>query len=40
MEFFRGGITSIIKMWLQSDCQLSPEAITKIIHDEYRHKVK
>ena len=35
-EFFRGGITMIIKLWLESDCAESPEDIYQVIVDEYK----
>ena len=38
-EFFRGGITMIIKMWLERDCQETPEEMYKVIVDEYRGRV-
>lgn len=36
MEFFRAGITKIIKMWLESGCKETPEEMFGIIKDEYR----
>lgn len=36
MEFFRGGITSMIKMWLKEGCKLEPEELSYIIKEEYR----
>lgn len=38
MEFFKGGITSIIKMWLESQCKISPEELAEIIRAEYANK--
>ena len=35
MEFFKGGITRIIKLWLQNGCQESPEDMFEIIQSEY-----
>ncbi|MEG0273640.1 MAG: TetR-like C-terminal domain-containing protein [Longicatena sp.] len=39
MNFFRGGITSIIKMWLANGCDLSCEEMFRIIKTEYQMKV-
>lgn len=36
MEFFRAGITAIIKKWLYSGCKESPEEIVDIIKSEYK----
>ena len=36
MEFFKSGITRIIKMWLQNGCRESPEDMFEIIQSEYR----
>ncbi|MBS6627864.1 MAG: TetR/AcrR family transcriptional regulator C-terminal domain-containing protein [Clostridiales bacterium] len=36
MEFFRNGLTSIIKMWLQNGCKESPQEMFEIIRSEYR----
>ncbi|MCH1983031.1 TetR/AcrR family transcriptional regulator [Ruminococcus sp. OA3] len=38
MEFFKGGITKIIKMWLQNGCRESPEEMFEIIRSEYRER--
>jgi len=35
MEFFKAGITQIIKTWLKSGCQESPEDMFEIIKSEY-----
>jgi hypothetical protein len=35
MEFFKAGITQIIKIWLKSGCQESPEDMFEIIKSEY-----
>ncbi len=35
MEFFKSGITAIIKKWLYSGCKESPEEMTQILRDEY-----
>lgn len=34
-EFFRSGITAIIKMWLNNGCKETPEEICEIIETEY-----
>ena len=39
MEFFKAGITQIIKLWLQNDCKESPEEIFEIIKSEYQGRV-
>ena len=36
MEFFKSGLTKIIKMWLNGGCQESPEEMFEIIRSEYR----
>lgn len=36
MEFFKAGITQIIKIWLKSGCKESLEDIDEIIKSEYR----
>ena len=36
MEFFRAGITQIIKLWLKNGCRESPEDMVEIIKSEYR----
>lgn len=36
MEFFKSGITRIIKLWLQNGCQESPEDMFDIIKSEYQ----
>lgn len=36
MEFFKAGITQIIKLWLKNDCKESPEEIFEIIKSEYQ----
>ena len=36
MEFFKSGITKIIKMWLQNGCKESPEDMYEIIKSEYQ----
>lgn len=36
MEFFKSGMTKIIKMWLQGGCRETPEEMFEIIKSEYR----
>ena len=36
MEFFKSGLTRIIKIWLQNGCQETPEDMFEIIKSEYR----
>lgn len=38
MEFFKAGISAIIKKWLMNDCKESPEEIVNIIKLEYKGK--
>ena len=40
MEFFRAGITRIIKMWLENGCQESPEDLMEVLNSEYRGRVE
>ena len=40
MEFFKSGITKIIKMWLQNGCKESPEDMFEIIKSEYRGRTE
>lgn len=35
-EFFKSGITKIIKMWLENGCKESPEDMYEIIKSEYK----
>lgn len=35
MEFFKSGITKIIKLWLQNGCRESPEDMAEILKSEY-----
>lgn len=37
-EYFRAGITAIIKIWLEEGCKLSPEELFDIIKEEYANK--
>ncbi len=36
MEFFKSGLTSIIKLWLEGGCQETPEEMFEIVKSEYR----
>lgn len=36
MEFFKSGLTQIIKMWLQNGCRETPEEMFEILKSEYR----
>ena len=36
IEFFRAGITAIIKMWLKAGCKESPEEMARILAAEYQ----
>ncbi len=36
IEFFRNGLNSIIKMWLNDGCKETPEEMAEIIKSEYR----
>lgn len=40
MEFFKSGITRIIKIWLQNGCKESPEDMAEIIESEYQGRYK
>lgn len=40
IEFFRAGITTIIKKWLANDCDLSPKELNDIIIEEYQNRHK
>lgn len=35
-EFFRSGLTAILKKWLDDGCQETPEEIDEILHAEYQ----
>lgn len=39
IEFFKSGITKIIKMWLQNGCKESPEDMFEIIQSEYKGRI-
>ena len=36
MEFFKSGLTRIIKLWLQNGCRETPEEMLEILKSEYR----
>lgn len=36
MEFFKSGLTRIIKMWLEKGCQETPEEMFEIVKSEYQ----
>lgn len=36
MEFFKSGLTKIIKLWLQNDCKETPEEMFEIVKSEYK----
>jgi AcrR family transcriptional regulator len=38
IEFFRSGLTAIIKKWLKNNCEESPEEINQILRNEYTHR--
>ena len=38
IEFFKAGMTAIIKKWLDNGCKESPEEMVQILKDEYRGK--
>lgn len=38
-EFFRAGITAIIKKWLNNGCKETPEDIMEIIDSEYKNRI-
>ena len=38
IEFFKAGISAIIKKWLLNDCKETPEVINEIIKSEYKGK--
>ena len=37
-EFFKAGITAIIKMWLNNNCRETPEEMVEILTSEYNKK--
>jgi len=40
IEFFKSGLTAIIKMWLKNNCKETPEEINSIIESEYSYRKK
>lgn len=40
MEFFKSGLTKIIKMWLERGCKESPEDMQEILESEYRGRME
>lgn len=38
IDYFKAGITAIIKKWLNNNCDLEPEELFQIIKDEYQNK--
>ena len=38
IEFFRAGLNSVIKKWLNNGCKETPEEINEIITSEYKNK--
>lgn len=40
MEFFKGGLNTIIKLWLAGGCQETPEEMNEIITSEYRGRAE
>lgn len=40
MEFFRSGLTAVLKKWLAGGCKETPEEIDKIIRSEYQGRTK
>lgn len=36
MEFFKSGLTRIIKLWLENGCQETPEEMAEILQTEYQ----
>ncbi len=40
MEFFKSGITAIIKLWLRNGCRETPEEMNEIITSEYRGRAE
>lgn len=39
MEFFKHGLTAVVKKWLENDCAETPEEIAEIIKSEYQGRV-
>lgn len=40
MEFFKSGLTRIIKLWLQNGCRETPEEMFEIVQSEYQGRVE
>lgn len=40
MEFFRAGITRIIRMWLENGCKESPDDMMEILRSEYKGRLR
>ncbi|MGI6028750.1 MAG: TetR/AcrR family transcriptional regulator [Candidatus Heteroscillospira sp.] len=40
MEFFKGGLNTIIKMWLASGCKETPEEMNEIVTSEYKGRAE
>lgn len=38
MDFFKAGLTAIIKKWLDNNCDISPEELFEIVKSEYQNK--
>lgn len=38
IEFFKNGLNSIIRLWLNRNCKETPEEINSIIESEYKHR--
>lgn len=38
-EFFKSGITRLIKLWLKNGCQESPEDMLEILRSEYQGRI-
>lgn len=38
MDYFKAGITAIIKKWLGNNCDLQPEELFQIVKEEYQNK--
>lgn len=39
LEFFKSGITAIIKKWLKDGCKQTPEEMAKILETEYQGRI-
>lgn len=40
IEFFKNGLNSVIRLWLNNGCKETPEEIETIIKSEYSHRKK